>query len=103
MIESPFAVTSRILSEASNSFDMLRIIAGEANKLSPNDRGVVRQAADELEHAQRSLIMLHAQLIETQQRLIAVNEQLIEARKAALPMPPRWRMSTGWFQAENVR
>lgn len=105
MIESPFVATSRILAENANSFDELRIIAGENNKLPPADRATIRRAADDLESSYRALGLTHLQLIETQQRLIAVNDQLIQARKATLPAQPRsrWSMSTGWIRMEYVR
>lgn len=80
MTESIFAVTSRVLNEPSNSFDVVRIIAKDA-KLNKEDRASLYYAADELEAAQRALIICSHQLIETQARLIAVNDRLIEELK----------------------
>lgn len=78
--------------------DVLRIIAGEA-PLSEADKALLRQAADQLEFAQRDLISTYAKLIETQQRLIAVNDQLIAERKAKLPIA-KWSLSSGWMSCK---
>lgn len=91
MNESPFVTTSRICSEQSNTFDLVRIIAKDTKGLPESDRDILRSAADELETAYRALISAHQQLSESQQRQIATNEQLIAARKAApKPMTPIW-------------
>lgn len=103
MTESPFATTSRILSEASNSFDLLRIIAGESNGLRDADRNVMRQAATELESAQYAHLATYRQLLDVQAKLIAVNDQLIAARKATLPADSKWSMSTGWMRGETLK
>lgn len=65
----------------SDTFDELRIIAKDARGLASDDRAVIVRAADELEHAWRTLVATQAQLIEQQHRRIAVNEQLITARQ----------------------
>lgn len=98
MTESAFITTSRILSESANSFDLLRIIAGDDNHLDPADRETMRLAADELESSQRAHYATYLQLIETQAKLIAANERLIEARKGVA-----LSYSTGWFKAEIVK
>jgi hypothetical protein len=103
--ESSFATVARIVSEPSNAFDDLRIIASGPARLDASSRELIRLAADELETTQRAFIAVQAQLIETQRRLIAVNDQLIEARKAAMPAPrvdPRWNMDTGWIKCEVI-
>jgi len=69
------------MAEANNGFDVLRIIAKDTHGLSKDDRASINGAADELETAQRSLVKLHFEYCQLQQRLIAVNEQLIDARK----------------------
>lgn len=92
-------VVGQLLAENSNTFDVLRIIAGEA-KLSQEDSSTLRVAADELESAQRTLAIVYANLIEAQQRLIATNDRLIELQKQ--PRKPVWRMSTGWIQLQAV-
>jgi hypothetical protein len=90
MTESPFVTTSRIINETSNSFDLLRIIAGE---LKGQDRESLLTAADELEVIQRAFVLASLDLIETRQRLIAVNDQLIEARRLPTNAPAPWSMS----------
>lgn len=104
MTPSPFAVTGAILAENTNSFDLLRIIAKDESRLGKEDREALRTAADELEAAQRSLILATNELIETRNRLIAVNDQMIAMRKASLPTGvQRWSMSTGWIKMEHIK
>jgi hypothetical protein len=86
VIESAFVTTNRIINETSNSFDVLRIIAGE---MKGPDRESLLTAADELEMTQRAFVLASIDLVETRQRLIAVNDQLIEARRS----PAQWSMS----------
>jgi hypothetical protein len=93
MTQSPFVTTAHVLNEASNSFDVLRIIAKDTRGLGSAERESIRQAADELEDAQRRLIKVYFDLQQTQQQLIAVNEQLIEARKAAAAKLTRFSMT----------
>lgn len=93
MTESAFVTTSQILSEATNGFDELRIIAKDSHSLEPSDRAKIRQAADELEECQRRLIKLYYEFQQTQAHLIAVNEQLIEARKKPAPLRISGRIS----------
>jgi len=100
MTESPFATTSRILSESSNSFDLLRIIAGESNNLSPDDRATLRKAADELESAQWALIKSNCDLIEAQQRAIALHDQIMATNKRTVA---GWSYRTGWIAMENLK
>ena len=99
MKPSPFVVTSAILAEHSNAFDELRILAKDEPQLSKESRETIRNAADELEAAQRSLVLCHAELIETRNRLIASNDQMIALRKQlvtpGLLAIPHMRMETG--------
>lgn len=94
MTESAFITTSRILSESANSFDLLRIIASDDNRLDSADRETICAAADELEASQRAHYATYQQLLATQAKLIAVNERLIEANKGVA-----WSYATGWFKA----
>jgi hypothetical protein len=103
--ESPFTATARILNEASDGFDNLRIIAKDAAGLSAEDRRNIRAAADELENAQRAHLLTYAQLIETQAQLAASNEMLLETaqkllqtKKPVFPLFPKLQMSSGWVR-----
>lgn len=87
MTENAFATTHRILSETSNAYDDLRIIASDVKKLSDLDRDIIRHAADELETAQRTLVHVYRQLMECNAHRIALNEQLIDARKVPMVFP----------------
>ena len=105
--ESPFAVTARIIGEASNGFDNLRIIAKDVPGLSPEDRRTIRAAAEELESCQRAHLLTYAQLIETQAKLAAVNDclnettqKLLRVKKPVFPLFPKLQMSTGWVKVE---
>ena len=102
MKPSPFIVTSAILAEHSNAFDELRILAKDEPQLSAESRETIRNAADELEAAQRSLVLCHAELIETRNRLIASNDQMISLRKKlitpGLLAIPHMRMESGPIQ-----
>jgi hypothetical protein len=68
-----------IVTEPSNGFDVLRIIAKDSRDLSKADRVAITSAADELEDAQRRLVHLHFQYCQLQQQLIAVNDRLLDA------------------------
>ena len=92
MIESPFLTVNRVIAEPVNTFDELRIIAHDAKHLSAVDRDAIRRGADELESAQRVLLVTHVQLLETQHQLIAVNDQLIQRTKDLNAVKP----STMW-------
>jgi hypothetical protein len=103
--ESPFTAVARILNEAANGSDTLRIIAKDGAGLSAEDRRNIRAAADELETAQRAHLLTYTQLIETQQKLTAANEALIEAnqkllqtKKPVFPLFPKLQMSSGWVR-----
>lgn len=78
MIESAFVTVNRVISEPSNTFDELRIIAKDAQHLSAIDRDAISRGADELESILRAFFVQGMQLIEMQQRLIAVNERLLQ-------------------------
>lgn len=97
MTESPFATIGRIISEPSNAFDDLRIIAGGPARLDTPAREIIRSAADELEATQRAYRATLEQLVETQRRLIAVNDQLIAHNWMRLS---KWQMSSGWIKVE---
>jgi|SRR5580692_244405 hypothetical protein len=104
--ESPFAATARVIGEASNGFDNLRIIAKDVPGLSQEDRRTIR-AADELEKCQRAHLLTFAQLIETQARLVATTDcltettrKLLQTKKPVFPLFPKLQMSTGWVRVE---
>jgi hypothetical protein len=82
MSKSPFDAIHAVITEPSNTFDVVRIIAKDARGLDSADRESLRRAADELEQAQRLLILTQVALIEAQQRQIATGERLLELRKA---------------------
>jgi hypothetical protein len=98
-MESPFTTTSRIINEPSNSFDVLRIIAGE-QRITDADRQSIRDAADELEGAYRALIQTTNSLIEANQKIIALNDQLIAARKTE---SGKCSTSSGWCSVIGYR
>lgn len=79
--------------------DDIRIIAKDCPHLAADQRAILNNAADEYEDLQRKLILLYAQLIETQHKLIAVNDHLLDMRRGS----SRWTMGTGWLKAEPVR
>ena len=81
MIESPFQTINNVLSESTNGFDDLRIIAKDRGG---RDRALIEAAADELETCQRTLIRVYGQLQEAQQKLLAANEQIIELKATQL-------------------
>ena len=64
-----------------DTFDELRIIAKDAAGLSSTDRGIIRNAADEMEQVYRALSKTQSDLIETQRHEIAVGERLLAAMK----------------------
>jgi GTPase Era involved in 16S rRNA processing len=101
--ESPFVAIARIVGEATNGFDTLRIIAKDTPGLSQEDRRNIRDAADELENSQRAHLQTYAQLIDTQRQLTAVHERLLETtqrllqtKKPVFPLFPKLQMSSGW-------
>jgi len=96
--ESPFQTVNKVLAETPNHCDLLRIIASEAS-LKPDDKQSLREAADQLEFAQRDLIAVYAKLIETQQHLIAVNDQLIAEKKQKLA---KWSYSSGPMKVQQL-
>jgi len=69
------------MNEMSDSFDVLRIIAKDAQGLPQKDRDIINSAADEIEQLYRMLSQTQAQLIETQRHEIAVGERLLVAMK----------------------
>ena len=75
MMESPFQITQRILTEVPNVVDELRIIAKDA-KLTAVDRDAVMRGSDELELAQRTVALLYADLIEARQQLDATRQRI---------------------------
>ena len=99
-MESPFTTTSAILSERSNTFDDLRIIASDYDELSVADKTKIEGAADELETLQRGYALVYAQLIETQQKLIAANDRLIELHRKQPPQA-KWSLSSGWVKVQQ--
>jgi hypothetical protein len=103
--ESPFTATARILNEASNGFDNLRIIAKDVPGLSAEDRRNIRAAADELESCQKAHLLTYAQLIETQQQLASARElltetaqKLLQTKKPVFPLFPKLQMSSDWIR-----
>jgi len=81
-MESPIHTINSVLAEPSNGFDDLRIIAGE---MRGRDRAMLESIADELETAQRTVVLVHMELVETRQKLIAANEVILALKRAALP------------------
>lgn len=80
-----------------DTYDLLRIIAGERGSLADADRETIRQGAEELERAYRQWTLTSLQLIEAQQQVIAQNERIIELQRGqAQSAPPKWTMGTGW-------
>ena len=65
-----------------DNVSMLRVIASDASKLTANDREALKQSADELELAQRTVSTLYAQLTEAKLHLNAAQERL---KSASLP------------------
>lgn len=84
-MESSFSVINRIISEPSNSYDELRIIAKDEKRLSRSDRDCLIDAAENIERLQGALIETSKKLIETEQKLSAVNDQLADANKKISP------------------
>ncbi len=80
-MESPFQTVSRIISEPSNGFDDLRIIATSGTKLDKPTRALIAAAADELEQTQRMLVSTQAALIEAQAQLMALKDRLLTIRQ----------------------
>lgn len=95
MMESPFQTVNRVLNEPSNGFDDLRIIARDQKSLTSQERQLIKDAADELETSQKTLIQIYSQLVETQQKLIAVNDQMIAIRGNKLAHFPGLKMTIG--------
>lgn len=98
-----------ILNEPSNSFDVLMIIAGEAN-LRSEDRQSIREAADQMQAAYRQLVYLNFKLTEQEHHNAALAERLVESEREAQDLrakvrelqKPRWSMSTGWIPVEQL-
>ena len=65
----------------SDILEELRIIGRDGGRLTPNDKSIIAQAADELETVQKQLIITQSQLIESQAMRIALNYRLLETDK----------------------
>lgn len=105
MSESPFMTINKVLTEESNGFDDLRMIAKDQKFLSVQERHLIKSAADELEISQRTLVQVYGQLVETQQKLIAVNDKLIAANrsKASVMSFPGLQMTIGLDLTKGIR
>jgi uncharacterized protein (UPF0248 family) len=77
MYESPYTAINKVLTEPTNGYDDLRIIAKDRGGM---DRALIEDAADEFETTQRNLVQVYAQLIEAQQKLIAANDVILALR-----------------------
>lgn len=80
----------------SDTFEQLRIIASDGGRLDTADRVLIAHAADELENVCRLLLVMQAELIESQQRRLALNERLIELQRLAPFTPAMWATRIEW-------
>lgn len=98
---NPFAEIQALISDVTNSVEVVRIIARDARGIAKTDRVALAAAADEMEMLQRENAWLHGHLFECRQQAAAISDQRAALEKKLIgvgqfPTISAQATVTGW-------
>lgn len=90
----------------SDTPDILKIIASETARLTPDDRAAIARAAEELEMSNKQAYLANVALVECRQQIIALNDRIIQLtaelqrnrQSVQAEKAQPWSMGSGWLE-----